>query len=402
MTNILLIGLFLVQVIGYPIDALLRIGLAADYSYTKDNIADYRIDELGIGWYYDYRNQLQPARPVEYVQMVYRPTKIQKVAIQEKVAGNLGSTWLIGNEPDHHGQANLTPQAYAESYRNMWLWVKEIDPSAKLIAGNVTQPSVLRLRYLDMVLSSYQSAYGESMPVDGWGVHGYIMPENCSSGVGFPVGVSDISGSRDCNYWSVHGDLVTFQSQVVTFRQWMKDRGYDDKPLWITEYGILLTPAHGWGTSRVADYMTATMDWMLRASNCEIGLQIDDCRLVQRFAWFSVNYPVMAGQVYDNQSKRLNDLGLRLEEYINRVDAAVVPTATEPPTQTPTATETPTATPTMILTPTHTPTHTPTATPTPTLAVPTVIEPGIEPTPAPFVPVPLPSIYLVFFPLVIE
>ena len=40
-------------------------------------------------------------------------------------------------------------------------------------------------------------------------------------------------------------NLDVFKKYVVTFRQWMADRGYQDSALIITEYGVLMPPDYG-------------------------------------------------------------------------------------------------------------------------------------------------------------
>ena len=88
-----------------------------------------------------------------------------------------GRAWLIGNEPDIVHQDWATPAAYAAAYHTLYTAIKAADPSAQVVAGNLSQITPLRLRYLDAVLAAYAAAYGAPMPVDVWGMHAFVLPE---------------------------------------------------------------------------------------------------------------------------------------------------------------------------------------------------------------------------------
>lgn len=357
----------------YPKDYKQRIGAAFDFyqNDTGDLITRYDVDGLGIGWYHEFHFTERPENPplIEYVATVWRPEEQYKVAAADFAERNPGLIWFIGNEPDNAGQTNMPPHDYAVGYHEYYHLLKDADPTAKIAIGGIIQPSTLRLRYLDEVLSHYRRLYGVSMPIDILNTHAYIMPENCGSGAGFPVGVRDVSGGRECEYWNYHADLNVFKSQLIDFRRWQKASGYQDKPLIVSEYGVMLTPGHGYNSERVGSYMVATMDWMLTAGDCEIGLIVDDCRLVQRFAWFSINHWNTNGTLFQRNGG-LTAVGERLKGYIEEIGMKVIETAT--PTATPTHTTTFTLTPTSTSTETVTPTYTP----TPTLALTLTLTPS--------------------------
>ena len=77
-----------------------------------------------------------------------------------------GALWLIGNEPDVKWQDNTLPAEYARLYHKAYTAIKAADPQAQVAIGGVTQPSPLRLRYLDAVLTAYQQQYRKPLPVD--------------------------------------------------------------------------------------------------------------------------------------------------------------------------------------------------------------------------------------------
>jgi hypothetical protein len=72
---------------------------------------------------------------------------------------------------------------------------------------------------------------------------------------------------------------------------------YWEKPLWVTEYGSLLPPIDPPGGPNyynvsdqdTANFMLATFDFMLSATDELTGLPADDNKLVQRWFWYSMN-----------------------------------------------------------------------------------------------------------------
>ena len=75
----------------------------------------------------------------------------------------------------------------------------------------------------------------------------------------------------------------------MVFRRWMKDHGQQNKPLIISEYGVLMALGYGFPADRVNDFMTASLTYLLNATDPDLGYPSDGNRLVQRWAWFSLN-----------------------------------------------------------------------------------------------------------------
>ena len=97
-----------------------------------------------------------------------------------------------------------------------------------------------------------------------------------------------------------HDDLALLATQVRAMRSWMAANGYAGRPLWITEYGILMPPAYGFHRNRVASFMTGSFDLFRTLCDEEIGLASDGGRLVQRWNWFSTRAPQFpAGDLFD-------------------------------------------------------------------------------------------------------
>lgn len=239
-------------------------------------------------------------------------------ALEAAIAANPGAYWIIGNEPDVVVQDNVTPRRYAELYHTLYTFIKERDPAARVVVGGVSQPTPLRLAYLDIVLETYQERYGRPMPVDVWNVHTFILREERDSwGIGIPPGMSDDLATR----YEVedHANLDEFRENIVRFRTWMAERGYGDRPLVVSEYGFLMPHDFGFTPEEVAAFMTATFDYFLSARN-ETGYAADDHRLVQWWFWFvwdSQDEEFSASFLYDRSAGRLTSLGEAYVAYVN-------------------------------------------------------------------------------------
>ncbi|MCB0086249.1 MAG: hypothetical protein KDE47_35150, partial [Caldilineaceae bacterium] len=309
-----------------------RIGfnVAPDNGY---DIADYDAARLGAGWYHNYGVRLSPYRPggILYHQMVRASIDRSNLdqVLASKIRNNPGSLWILGNEPDRYGQDGQTPAQYAAFYHDLYTYIRTIDPTSRIAVAGIVQPTPIRLRYLDMVLSSYAQQFGGPMPVEIWDIHNFILPEECGWGASIPPGLEGYRNEAvPCPpTLDDHGDLNIFKAQIRTFRQWMKDRGYRNTPLIVSEYGILLSKYHGYDHPRVRDYMTGTFDFMLNATDAQLGYSADGNRLVQEFAWFSLNYCEfdintyfgLNGNLFDHDSAAIMPLGVDFANYINAI-----------------------------------------------------------------------------------
>ena len=347
-------------------------------------IEDYDVSQLHAGCYLDWGTRLDPPRPsgMEYLQMIrvsggtYSPGLATLGGI---VDNNPGSLWLIGNEPDCIWQDNSLPSEYAAVYHELYSFIKSRDSSAQIAIGGIVQPTPLRLEYLDMVLDAYQSLYGGMMPVDVWNIHNMILREERGSwGCEIPPGIDANQGIL----YNVqdNDDIEIFKQQIVAFRQWMKEKGERDKPLIVSEYGVLMPEVYGFDYARVKTFMYASFDYFTTATDESLGYPADGNRLVQRWVWYSLNDDDFEGwpsrhHLFDPETRQITQLGIDYGNYIHSSTdtptptVSPTPTVTLTPTITPTATNTPTITPTPTATLTPTNTSTPTDMPTPTATV---------------------------------
>jgi hypothetical protein len=282
---------------------------------------------LGIGWYMTWQVRVaddENAGP-EHWQMVRvsqegfwpGPETLREVA-----SARPGAVWLVGNEPDVVWQDNTTAEQYARHYHRIYGILKDADPTSVVAAGGVSQPTPLRLEYLDRVLAAYRDAYGEPLPSDMWHVHNFVLREERDSwGVGIPPGFGvDAGVLREIDE---HDSLAIFREQVVAFREWMASRGQRDRPLAVTEYGILMPSDYGFGYERVSRFMVDTFDYFLAARSFDTGYQDDDNRLVQFWCWYSTVSPTYpTGDLFSADTGRLTPLGVAYARYVPPEDRA--------------------------------------------------------------------------------
>ena len=276
-------------------------------------ITDYDVDLLHIGWYANWGLDTQPLRPggIKYAQMVLVRASLyptNTLEITGTVAANPGDLWIVGNEPEaKYSQGNRTPGEYAQIYHDVYSMVKGLDPSAQVAVGGVVEPTPLRLQWLDLMLDAYQNLYGHEMPVDVWNVHMQILQEKAGTpedptpwGAEIPAGLPHVDGMLYTIQDNANPEL--FGQLVTGFRQWMKDKGFQGKPLIVSEYGVLMPSdilADG-DTSRgdrmVMRFMRETFDFLANAVDPDLGYPADDYRLVQQWLWYSLNDQPFDGQ----------------------------------------------------------------------------------------------------------
>jgi hypothetical protein len=287
-------------------------------------ISRYNIDPLRLGWYLDWRARPDPSRPggLEYVQMVRLKGGVLQPNAETLAAiarANPGSLWLVGNEPDVKWQDSVEPAAYARLYHQAYTAIKGADPTARVAIGGVSQPTPLRMRYLEAVLAAYREQFGAAMPVDVWNAHNFILREERGSwGVDIPPGLPDDRGIL----YEIDdsGNLEAFRRQIWDFRRWMAAQGYGGWPLIVSEYGIPMPEDYGFPPERVVAFLRGTFEFFLTATDPALGDPADGYRLVQRWCWYSLDdttYPT--GRLFDPQTGAMTAVGEGWAEYVMRL-----------------------------------------------------------------------------------
>lgn len=283
------------------------------------SLDDASAEALGAGWYLRGVGEGAPPPGRDFVYLV--PVRgdtpdLSLDFLRNRVVARPGSVWQIGNEPDVSWQSNCTPEQYARVYHQLYSLIKQADPTALVAAGAISQATPLRRLYLDQVLVEYQRLYHARMPVDIWTIHAAILREEQDGwGVDIPPGLANPNGQL-----VEVGDndrLDLFEQQIYDFRSWMRQRGYRDRPLAVTEFSILMPFYYGFDTQRVAAFMTGALDLMRTAADPDLGYPADGYRLVQRWAWYALtatDYPT--GNLVDPHTGWLTPLGEIYAGYV--------------------------------------------------------------------------------------
>ncbi len=305
------------------------------YGAAASGSSRYWLEVIGAGWHVNFTTSGNFFNGSDFVRVIrtkqnkdangnYLPGYILEPdadTLRAAVNSAPGSLWLVGNEIERIGQDEIFPDTYAEAYHEVYHLIKEEDPSARVAISALVQVTPNRLRYLDMVWEAYSQKYNRAMPVDVWNAHIYILPEVFPDGqpndiASTALGVTDLSdvyyesdnnsalcGNPDNNTfcWADHDNIEMFANQVVLMRQWMKDHGQQDKPLIISEYGILYVNEWPDGNGcfedefgncftpeRVNNYITETFNYFETTTSTTLGYPADNYRLVQQWLWFSM------------------------------------------------------------------------------------------------------------------
>jgi hypothetical protein len=274
-------------------------------------ITNYDVAALHISWYSDWGSNIAPLRPggVEYAQVIWMDTYSMGLPGQvhwsfgggtdswpilgQYLDANPGMLWIIGSEPEcpyHPGGGAMTWQQYGQIYHDMYAFIKLHDPSARIAIGGVVQPTPLRLQWLNQLLAYYQTTYGAPMPVDVWNIHVLILQEyRYGWGCGIPVGLTVDNGQMFTQQDNYNVDI--FKVLVRDFRDWMNSLvpSQRNKPLIITEFGVLMPDYYGGTPAVVNAFMTASFDYLLSETDVNVGYPADSNHLVQRWLWCSLN-----------------------------------------------------------------------------------------------------------------
>jgi hypothetical protein len=286
------------------------------------------------------------------------------LGLARQIDARPGGLWLVGNEPERREvQDDICPRDYARAYHDVYHFIKSRDPSARVSAGGLVLVSPMRLAYLDIVWDAYLEFYGETMPVDVWAAHLYVLSETGSGDAHQALGVDPDLGQLysgncadpDTLCHAEHDDLDLVFDQILQMRRWMKARGHQDRPLIITEYGIIKPYHMGPGATcaletctetgdgcfcdelgetfhprRVGQFLVDTFDMMRAASDDDLGYPPDDHRLVQQWLWFKlatdephyIGHPaniVDPDVVGPDGEWVLTDVGQRWREYARQI-----------------------------------------------------------------------------------
>ena len=265
------------------------------------------------------------------------------------IANNPGALWIVGNEVERIGQGEIFADQYAIAYHDVYSFIKSEDPTAQVAPSALVQVTPNRLQYLDQLYAAYVAAFGTPMPVDAWTMHLYILPEVQPDGV-TPNGIASVGlgtdpalgrresggdpaacSAEDVYCFAEHDNMTVFAEQVTAMRAWMRDHGYRDRPLLITEYSILypyqvdpfgcfLQDEFGgcFTPQRISDFVVNSFAYLDTAADGALGMPADNNRLVQQWLWYSLNTE-LAGDESDLLNESLTGLTAVGQTFLDQV-----------------------------------------------------------------------------------
>ena len=335
-------------------DTLIRFGITAPLG-----VVGYDLSEIHALTYLDWaKESLSVPDGVEYIHVLKmrfnKDDSLDQILFDQflqdlpnLIARNIGSTWLIGNEPDCYWQDNLFPEIYAERFFAVTNIINSEDETALVGFGSIVQPTPIRLRYLERSLKKLEELSGSKenamKMIDFWSIHSFILNEEPITDTQKPWGAGHAIGfdcsADDCFDLIIITDYADtysidiFEQRISNFRMWMEIIGEREKPLWITEYGSLLPdwevycsdpvwcePYNNWpSTKDNINFLVDSFDFLLNTSNGATGLPNDENKLVQRWYWYSLNDHLdsFGGSLFDpDNDKQITELGKAYKRYI--------------------------------------------------------------------------------------
>lgn len=328
------------------------------------------LPELGAGWFLTFGGSVQGPEGIEAVRVIwveqdkdddgnYLPgywtsPELTDASLGALIGTNPGGLWIVGNEVDrgpdpgeiNSPQGDTFPEIYALAYHDVYHFIKQRDPTAQVGIAGLVEVTPGRLQYLDLVWESYLEQYGNSIPVDVWNMHLYILPEarpdgqpngiaNVALGTDLALAIresgndSAVCADDDIYCWAEHDSLSLFAEQIVAMRTWMKEHGQQNTPLLLSEFSILypfenfddpdnptycfLQDEYGncFTETRVSKWMSETFAFLESATSPELGYSLDGNRLVQQWNWYSVNTQAVGyvSNLVTNDLTELTEIG---------------------------------------------------------------------------------------------
>ncbi len=146
-------------------------------------------------------------------------------------------------------------------------------------------------------------------------MHLYLREDRNTWGVNIPPGFPiELHGAG----WEIedHDDLTLIEDQIRAMRSWMRAHGQQDKPLWISEYGILMPEDYGFPPERVTAFLENSFDLFVGLQDPTLGYPPDDYRLVQRWVWYPVrDSRYRTGNLFDDWGE-ITPVGEALRDYL--------------------------------------------------------------------------------------
>lgn len=230
-----------------------------------------QLDALGPLWYVDWQWRTPTLGGHERIYIV-RCAEVQRDtgAIAAAMREHGVAWWALGNEPNDVKQDNVSPEEYAQLYATFESWARGT-PGCYLLPAGIANAD---WQWAEAFREAYRTRYARYPRVDGWNIHNYILEPGLD-----PY------------------DIAEFGRRIEAFRHWMESIGDGDKPLFLTEFGVL----YGNGCcerptdppEKIETFMRESVQW-LRESG-----------LVEAWAWFATYSTLYNGNLMSPGSQLL-------------------------------------------------------------------------------------------------
>jgi hypothetical protein len=240
-----------------------------------------QLDAIGPVWYMDYRWNTATLEGHERLYVIRCwEVRLDRGAISSAMQASGSSWWSLGNEPNDPNQDNVSADEYAELYHTFEGWAKEA-PRCRIVPAGIGNADWM---WAEAFREAFHQKYGRYPRVDAWNIHNYMLEAHLD-----PY------------------DVELFQRRIVAFRRWMESIGDGDKPLFLTEFGVL----YGSGCcgrpidprEKIHSFMRDTVRWLL------------DSDMVDFWAWFVTYSDVYNGSLL-TEAGELGDLGATYRDLI--------------------------------------------------------------------------------------
>ncbi len=172
-----------------------------------------QLDALGPVWYTDWGWRAPTLAGHERLYMIdCAEAEADRGQIPAAMRASGAAWWALGNEPNDPNVGNRTPEQYAELYHTYEGWA-DVAPRCGILPAGIANAD---WQWAEAFREAYRDKYGRYPRVDGWNIHNYVLEPGLD-----PY------------------DVTEFGRRILAFRTWMESIGDGDKPLFLTEFGVL-------------------------------------------------------------------------------------------------------------------------------------------------------------------
>jgi hypothetical protein len=172
-----------------------------------------QLDALGPVWYMDWGWSSPTLAGHERLYVIWcDEVKSDDSRILTAMQASGASWWALGNEPNDPNQDYCPPEEYAELYHIYEGWAAKA-PRCGILPAGIADAD---WQWAQAFRQAYRQKYGRYPRTDGWNIHNYILQPGLD-----PY------------------DVAEFGRRILAFRRWMESIGDADKPLFLTEFGVL-------------------------------------------------------------------------------------------------------------------------------------------------------------------